>query len=378
MKIAPLKVSDPWFSRIASDHTVHTDALKAVPIEATVEVELVELLHEGPDENFRPYLHLRGELTEVKPAVELPYGVSELAMRQGTGLPLDAFYSFTPEQLTDLVSKGYFTSAFRVPDEMSGIPWTLPGKADFMVVAPEYADQAPIVFMVVQDQAGMELDEANSGYELSAYFPDYLAEAQVVHEVEAGHADEPITLEQDGDVRDVFSDITFEDFAMRQEPEQALEDAIRAQVPDGVFSRLVEEIEARQKPTPAPVAEEEQEVPAGPSAFEQLYLDRVDPGVSRVLAGELVDDEATEARAAAGVEQQREVLEAEGVVETEAASEAGFLDLSEDEPELEPFNLQDRETADEQRLAAERRAARLRSEAASRDSSGDDDLQLNL
>lgn len=375
MKIAPLKVSDPWFARIASDATVHTDALSGVPVETTVEIELVELLHEGPEENFRPYLHLRGELVEVKPSVELPYGVSELALRHGSGLPLDAFYGFTKAQLTDLVAKGYFTSAFRVPDEMSGIPWTLPGTADFMVVAPEFTDQAPIVFMAVHDQAGMQLDQANSGYELSAYFPDYSADAKAAEEAQSALQDGPVILEHAGDEHDVFSDITFEP-ADAAPTEPIANEGVRAIVPDGVFSRLVEEIEARQKPPVVALVEEQTEVVDGPSAFEQLYLARVDPGVNRVLAGEHVEDEATQHDAA--LVHQNDALEAEAAEAEVVEDETSFLDLSADDPELEPFNLQGREVEDEQRLAAERRAARLRAEAAAMDSPEGDDQQLAI
>lgn len=379
MKIAPLKASDPWFARISSDTTIHTDTLSAVPIEATVEVELVELLHEGPEANYRPYLHLRGELSEVKPVVELPYGVSELALRHGSGLPLDAFYAFDQEQLTRLVSRGYFTSAFRVPQEMSGIPWTLPGKADFMVVAPEYADQAPIVFMTVHDQTGMELDEANSGYELSAYFPDYSAEA--VTSAEHTAEDMPLTLEGEGNARDVFSDITFNQPVAQSTIEVDESEPYRAIVPDGVFSRLVEEIEARQKPAPVAVVEAdiEAEEPA-PTSFEAVYLERVDPGVARVLSGEHVAESADEQHDA--IEVTAEAAAAD-VVETEreevvAITADGFLDLSDDEPEIESLDLHLRQEADEQRAAAERRAARLRAEASAQGEADGDDAQITL
>jgi len=82
MKIAPLKISDPWYGRILNDDQVAIESLHGVPIESTVQMELVELLHSGPEDNYRPYLHMRGELTEATPAVELPYGVTELAMRR--------------------------------------------------------------------------------------------------------------------------------------------------------------------------------------------------------------------------------------------------------------------------------------------------------
>ena len=381
MKIAPLQVSDPWFGRITGDKTAHIDTLTGVPMEATVEVELVELLHEGPESNYRPYLHLRGELTEVKPAVALPYGVSELALRRGSGLPLDAFYEFTGPQLADLVTKGYFTPAFQVPSEMSGIPWTLPGEADFMVVAPAFADEAPVVFMAVANQTGMELDEANSGYELSAYFPDYSAEAEAAAILSHEGQETPLALQGGDDQRDLFSDITHDQRVPESIPAAANEPAAggeRHAVPDGVFSRLVEEIEARQRP--AAVVEPEQELAdeQEPSAnYEDLYLARVEAGVARVLAGGHLDEDEGKAEHAAAIEQRTDVLEAE-TPETVEAEDEQPLDLSEPEPEIESFNLQDRFDAEDHRAAAERRASRLRADAAAQAAADEDDQQITL
>lgn len=353
MKIAPLKVSDPWFGRIVNNDTVQADSLLAVPIESTVEMELVELLHGGPEDNYRPYLHLRGELTEAKPAVELPYGVTELTMRTGSGLTIDAFYDFNQRQLSDLVSKGYFTDKFKVPDEMSGIPWTLPGKADFLVVAPELSDQPPLVFMNVHEQNELALDEANSGYELSAYFPDYTLDAEQQAAAETA-IDAP---EHSGSSLDMFSNESFEERRPGDlvapavgavEPEQ------RTSVPVGVFERLVSEIEAQQHVEPEPI---EEPAPAGviPGSAEDVYLSRVSPGVEQVFSGESVET----------VEGDASVVVEADELESDAVSSKGFLDLSEPEPELTPLALQSGvEGDDEQAKAAERRNSRIRNELA--------------
>jgi hypothetical protein len=354
MKIAPLKVSDPWFGRIVNNETVQADSLAGVPIESTVEMELVELLHGGPEDNYRPYLHLRGELTEARPVVELPYGVTELAFRRGGGLPLDAFYGFNQRQLSDLVSKGYFTEAFKVPSEMSGIPWTLPGKADFLVVAPELSDQPPLVFMNVHDQSELELDETNSGYELAAYFPDYTAEA----EQQATASAVVEGPERSGSGLDMFSDVSFDEHRpddLVGHPRGADD---LAPVPTGVFDRLVSEIEAKQFVQPEPVVEVEQEAIV-PGSAEELYLSRVSPGVEQVLSGEpteaTAEAEGVLAEAPADLEYEDD--------EQQGSAAAGFLDLSEPEPELTPLRSQGFEvTADEHREAAERRAARIRAD----------------
>lgn len=375
MKIAPLPQSDPWYRRIVNNDQVHSDALNAVPIESTVEMELVELLHGGPESNYRPYLHLRGELTEARPVVELPYGVTELILRRGSGLTVDAFYDFTPEQLSDLVGKGYFTTAFRVPDEMSGIPWTLPGKADFLVVAPELSDEPPVVFMNVHDQTGMEFDEASSGYELAAYFPDYSAEAETVQPADERALDEP---ERGGSGLDVFSDIALPEHDAVIEPLPGDIDAVRSLVPDGVFSRLVSEIQSQQEPELEEVAEEAEDEQTAPGSAWDVYMSRISPGVEHVLSGQHLEDEsAIEDSSDAKVETDEQVQ----VAETDLLDEGGedaidappvasevILDVLGDDqvaPDLTQLSLQMDDVSDDEHFrAAKRRASQMRAELA--------------
>ena len=321
MKIAPLKISDPWYGRILNDDQVAIESLHGVPIESTVQMELVELLHSGPEDNYRPYLHMRGELTEAIPAVELPYGVTELAMRRGAGVNVDAFYDFSPRQLGELVDKGYFTEEFQVPSEMSGIPWTLPGRADFLVVPPVYSDQPPVVFMSVYDQSELELDQSNSGYDLSAYFPDYTPVAQPTR---VKLVDRPGMGDTD---LDVFSDVDFVDRVPEEDPasvRRARPADQRADVPTGVFSRLVSEITAQRGPVDSVV------VPGSPV---DVYHSRVSPAVDQVLSATQVDAEiqAVAAERAAGAEAADAEAQAQAEPDLVPASALGddFLDLNE-------------------------------------------------
>lgn len=41
-------------------------------------VESLDLKHRGKEENYRPYLHLTGELRSVAPATALPFGISQV------------------------------------------------------------------------------------------------------------------------------------------------------------------------------------------------------------------------------------------------------------------------------------------------------------
>lgn len=371
MKIAPLKVSDPWYGRILSDGRVQVENLRSVPIESTVEMELVELLHGGPEENYRPYLHLRGELTEAVPVVELPYGVSELALRRGAGLNVDAFYDFSPRQLRELVGKGYFTDQFRVPEEMSGIPWVLPGSADFLVVAPEYSDQPPVVFMSVHAQNELELDEGNSGYDLSAYFPDYVPQTQ--EQIEAAKA--VAAPEYGGSGLDVFSDVVFEEHQPIQEPavrRAGAEQDVRESVPSGIFERLMSEIDARRVVAPEFVEEQESEpeaiVPGSPA---DLYHSRVSPGVDQVLSGEKpMVEEPLEIEQDEGwpIEAPKEPAEQDQEPDRQGSPAAvdGFLDLSEPDPDLAPpavrLGAAGKDDTGAHRKAVIRQTARIRSE----------------
>ncbi len=343
-------------------------------------MELVELLHGGPEDNYRPYLHLRGELVQARPAVELPYGVDELVLRRGVGVPVDAFYDFTHKQLTTLVSKGYFSEHFAVPDDVTGIPWTLPGTADFLVVAPEFADQPPLVFMSVHDQTSLALDEASSGYDLAEYFPDV---SQTIS-AEAEQASD-LTPELTAAGNDMFHDVQFEQHLTPAPAAGMASEDERAAVPEGVFSRLVSEIEAKQSPTPAAVEEVEQEASGEPeiapgSAWD-VYLSRVAPGVERALSGEGHSD--TGAATEAIVEDAHtEATEETSAATTDVSTPSGFIDFTVEEPdlELEPLSAQfSTHAEDEQRRVARQRDARIRAEVeaiAADDRSGDEQPTL--
>lgn len=379
MKIAPLKVTDPWYGKVVNNAKINATALNAVPIEGVVEMELVELLHGGPESNYRPYLHLRGEMVQVAPTVELPYGVTELPMRQGNGVAIDAFYDFNHEQLATLVTKGYFTEAFTVPEGLTQDQWVLPGAADFLVVAPVLADDAPIVFMSIHSQSNLALDEASSGYELAAYFPDVSAEAQA--EAQADTA----APQRSAEVNDMFHDVEFEQFQPIAEyvaPEQSLQDA-RGTVPDGVFSRLVAEIIAEQPVVEEIVEEPSEEVEeSAAGSMWDLYMQKVAPSVERTLAGEVgLDDDEPEADAAADVDTEAEpAIEADEDLRSTTTPE-GFIDFTADEPEVDlvPLSQQLEDSGADHEDAAARRAARIRSQLSFDDqSAATDETQPNL
>lgn len=359
MIIAPMRFNDLWYGRIQKDGSVPADTLQRVPVENTVEMELVEILHSGPEENYRPLLHLRGELLETQPSVTLPYGITGLNSRRGSGSTVDAFYDFSRDQLVGLVTKGYFTEGFEVPPTMSGIPWVLPGTADFFVVGPSTMDEPPLVFMDVHDETRLELDQDNSGYDPVEYFPDHTPQAEAVAQPQQA------APQATGAVRDMFSDVAFEaapvaQLGQHRAPVTSDGAEGRPVVPDSVFERLVAEAESRLTPETPVVVE------VVPSDFETFYDERVAPGVAAVLSAEPEAQQtevqlANEARVASA--SLDEPVVAESTEQVPSRVPAGYIDFSEDEPEAElaPLYKQMQQTeAAEQRAANERRVAEVR------------------
>ncbi|WP_412075407.1 hypothetical protein ACLF6K_05665 [Streptomyces xanthophaeus] len=175
MRTAGLTMNDVWAHRVLRERGVETYRLEGVTAELGVMVESLDLKHRGKEENYRPYLHMTGELRSVTPAKALPFGISQVTYSPGQGEKVDAFYEFDDQQLVVLASKGYFTSGFAVPEQVTGIEWELPATADMLVLAPSGAqteDDTPVVFTQIHGIGGLEIDLESSGYDLAGYFAD--------------------------------------------------------------------------------------------------------------------------------------------------------------------------------------------------------------
>ncbi|MFB7917085.1 hypothetical protein [Streptomyces sp. NPDC056061] len=174
MRTAGLMMNDVWADRVLRERGVETYRHEGLDAEIGVLVKSVELQHRGKDENYRPYLHITGELRSITPAERLPYGISEVIYSPGRGERVDAFYEFDDEQLVALANKGYFSSGFAVPEQITGIEWELPVTVDALVLAPSgVGTDAPVVFTQVHGIAGVEISLASSGYDLTDYFADH-------------------------------------------------------------------------------------------------------------------------------------------------------------------------------------------------------------
>lgn len=184
MKIAPLVTSDPWFSHVFNHGKAYVETLDDVPVEATVMMEHASLAFGVQAQQFRPHLQLVGQVISVRtPQVELPYDVTEMEFSPGTGPKVNALYSFSNEQLAELVRKGYFEQGFVAPPSMVGIPWELPLSTRAVFVLPDGNDEPPVVFLDFKDLASLSLDEKQSGYDLAAYFPEIAPQVELETEV---------------------------------------------------------------------------------------------------------------------------------------------------------------------------------------------------
>ncbi|WP_327357878.1 hypothetical protein [Streptomyces sp. NBC_01304] len=176
MRTAGLTMNDVWAHRVLRERGVETYRLEGVAAELGVMVESLDLKHRGKEENYRPYLHMTGELRSVTPAAALPFGISQVTYSPGQGEKVDAFYEFDDQQLVVLAGKGYFTSGFTVPEQITGIEWELPATADMLVLAPSGArteGDVPVVFTQIHGIGGLEIDIESSGYDLAGYFADH-------------------------------------------------------------------------------------------------------------------------------------------------------------------------------------------------------------
>lgn len=175
MRTAGLMMNDVWADRVVRERGVETHRFDGLDAEIGVLVDSVELKHRGKSENFRPYLHLTGELRSVTPYDGLPYGIHQVTYSAGQGEKVDAFYEFDDQQMVALAQRGYFNSAFAVPeDRLTGVEWELPAKVDALVLAPgDSQDDAPVIFVRVHDIANLEVGLESSQYDLTDYFDDF-------------------------------------------------------------------------------------------------------------------------------------------------------------------------------------------------------------
>lgn len=173
MQTAGLTMNDVWAHRVK-----HSSGMKTLhPTGGTatlkVVVDQVDLLHHGPDEKYRPYLHITGGVSSITPEEPLPYGIEEVVFPGASGERIDAFYEFNAQQLQQLTAKGYFSPNFEVPDKIVGIEWEIDRQIETLVLEPQTQGDPPVVFVAVPGSGHVALDSVSSGYDLADVFADH-------------------------------------------------------------------------------------------------------------------------------------------------------------------------------------------------------------
>lgn len=347
MKVAGIKMTDPWASRALRSKGIETQLVSGAPVETIVQMERVSIEHHGSEKNYRPLLHLTGELVSIQPAEALPHGVEEVTFRSGLGPVVDAFYEFDDVQLAQLVRKGYFTEGFEAPAAMAGTPWELPTTIDALVLSPESEDDTPVVFVHVHGQTELALNLENSGYDLAEYFENHLtAEAQQERELENApgvvptrsgeindlFAADEFTMPSAGDLRDAAARLSSAGHQLLGEypvVRASIFEDLMAEIGDKLPS--LSEVDASDD---APVDHEDDaeatlQAAAGDGLADSIYRDRIVPEVTEAMTLPGVGAPGVEdtAPAAPGVDPHTETEH-----RSEApAAEPGLLDLYEEE-----------------------------------------------
>lgn len=170
MNIAGFTMSSPWASRsLWSGYP--TEEYSDIPCLMRVSMDSVFFTYDAEVTNYRPRLHMRGKLMSIIPSVEMPLNINEITFDPESGPAINGFYNFDDDQLAVLVSKGYFSENFNIPELLSESVWELPVEIDALLVLgdPE-TDIVPAIFVDIHDQLSVSIDMNNSGYDLANVF----------------------------------------------------------------------------------------------------------------------------------------------------------------------------------------------------------------
>ncbi len=361
MKIPALSMANPLAGRLLREGAT---LINDVECEAVVHVDQAYLGHHGPEQNYRPYLRLAGEMRSLVPAERLPGDVHELAARPTLGPTFDVFYEFTDDQLGEMVKKGYFSRDFNVPPMVSNTTYELPVMASVLVLEPydREAGDVPLVFVDVHNKNSLVLDLESSGYDLQEYFesvrrPERDLTAQ--EEFEASRqqmygVDDPRLVD------DIFSDPRFDGLRAAEaarlaemDAEQARLDAQRAEViaaRERAAAGIVDEPELSEEGEEIEIDEQRED----DLTLDQLYEQIVRPYVEDRVAP-TVDETVVEPKLGTDTVEKAEPMPGP---EAEDSGELSFDDFEDDEDlGPEPISTGD---APDVRAAAQRAVRQAR------------------
>lgn len=327
MKIPALSMASPLAGRLLREGAT---LVPDIPCEAVVHVEQAYLSHHGPDQNYRPYLRLSGELRSLVPEERLPGDVHELSARPTMGPEFDVFYEFSDEQLGQMVSKGYFSRQFAVPPIMTGVEYELPVTASVLVLEPQdpQAGDVPLVFVDVHNRNELELDLESSGYDLAEYF-------ESVRQPEREHDGDELDAEREYDGRDVDDIFNDPRFAGLREAEAVRMAALAAEAE--AKAAREQDYEAGSEEDSAEFDDdqfEEAGEPAPEMSLDEIYARIVRPYVEDRVAPQ--PEQAQEVEPVAEEVVEPEVDEQQ--VEAEESDEISFDDEPEEDLGPEPIS----------------------------------------
>lgn len=327
MKIPALSMASPLAGRLLREGAT---LVPDIPCEAVVHVEQAYLSHHGPDQNYRPYLRLSGELRSLVPEERLPGDVHELSARPTMGPEFDVFYEFSDEQLGQMVSKGYFSRQFAVPPIMTGVEYELPVTASVLVLEPQdpQAGDVPLVFVDVHNRNELELDLESSGYDLAEYF-------ESVRQPEREHDGDELDAEREYDGRDVDDIFNDPRFAGLREAEAVRMAALAAEAE--AKAAREQDYEAGSEEDSAEFDDdqfEEAGEPAPEMSLDEIYARIVRPYVEGRVAPQ--PEQAQEVEPVAEEVVEPEVDEQQ--VEAEESDEISFDDEPEEDLGPEPIS----------------------------------------
>lgn len=173
MKTTGLSITDTLatITRYGTGVGAHVEKLDPLAAELGVMVTELDLYHHGEEVNYRPYVHLSGEVASVRPVGEKGFGhdIEGVVFAPGRGDTVDVYYEFTDDQMNQMVSQGYFTPGFGLPAELVGTEWALPATVSGLVVVPDDHQMHPVVLVSIEEAGNLSVDEQNSGYDLAAF-----------------------------------------------------------------------------------------------------------------------------------------------------------------------------------------------------------------
>lgn len=186
-RVAGLNSTSPLARRLLRQGPAGLEELTGVTMLALITTDEVDLTFAG--KRSVPRLGIRGRmdaLVVVDPE-QMPYAIEQITLDPQESVEVDITYTFTTEQLQELVGKGLYLDGFDPPREWVGIPMEFPTSVDVYVAPPLHEGDPPLVVTDLRRARFIDSSMEHSGYKFEEAFPDYrkeLLEAGVLSEMD--------------------------------------------------------------------------------------------------------------------------------------------------------------------------------------------------